>query len=114
MRTLKTPTLVHGTVDRSGNIILRWNAQDTALRAPSGGVYFPCGACGVVHDVPHDVVSFECDTCVAHVNVCEDLECDHPAHRREERRNSIGRHWADINEDLSIEGFALRPSSDET
>jgi hypothetical protein len=81
---MATPTLIHGTVARNGTVVLTWNVQETTLRAPSGGVYFPCDACGVVHDVPQDVVAFRCDACAAHVEACDEIECDHPAHTKGE------------------------------
>ena len=76
------PTLARGEYERDGTVSIHWNCQETKLASPSGGCYFPCDACGVVYDVPHDVVSFVCESCSHHKRTCDDIDCTHHVHKR--------------------------------
>lgn len=55
--------MADGTIDRSGNVTIRFNLQAERLWAGDGRQLLPCEWCGTVQLVAGSVVSFICSGC---------------------------------------------------
>ena len=79
---------MNATIDRQGNVTIKFNTQGETLAAPDGHHYLPCSdGCGVLHTVQSNVVAIccevtgQCAMCGADVTCnktcCEDCRAEY-------------------------------------
>lgn len=57
---------MNGTINRSGDIEIRWNMQEEKLYSPDGSKHLlPCERCGLPQWASLPVVSILCDRCAS-------------------------------------------------